>query len=62
MASLKNFLSKHTEEELNQQYNLKRPYGAKDPNHVELYNPNRTDIYVHFDGQASKANAMSGKQ
>ena len=62
MASLRNFLSKHTEEELNQQYNLKRPYGAKDPNHVELYNPNRTDIYVHFDGQASKANAMSGKQ
>jgi hypothetical protein len=62
MSSLKQFLSKHTEDELKDQYNLYRPLGAKDPNHVELYNPNRTDIYVHFDGQASKANAMSGKQ
>ena len=61
-ASIKQFLSKHTEEELKEQYNLYRPYGAKDPNHVELANPNRMDLYVHFDGQASKANAMVGRQ
>jgi len=63
MYSLKQFLSKHTEDELKETYNLYRPLGAKDPNHLELFNPNRTDIYVNTgDGVSQKAATMAGKQ
>ena len=64
-ASLNALRAKYSEDELKDKFNLYAPYGNKNPkelNHLELYNPNRTDVYVHFDGQASKANAMSGKQ
>ena len=63
MASLKQFLSKHSEEELRDQFNLYRPLGSKDPNHLELFNPNRTDIYVVTgDGVSQKAATMAGNQ
>jgi LAS superfamily LD-carboxypeptidase LdcB len=62
MASLNKFLSENSEKDLQDKYNLYRPHGSKDPNHLELYNPNRTDIYVHFDGASRKAAPMAGKQ
>jgi len=63
MSSIRQFLSKHSEEELRDKYNLYRPLGAKDPNHLELFNPNRTDIYVTTgDGVSQKAATMAGSQ
>jgi LAS superfamily LD-carboxypeptidase LdcB len=62
MASLNRFLSENSEKDLQEKYNLYRPHGSKDPNHLEIYNPNRTDIYVHFDGASRKAAPMAGKQ
>ena len=63
MSSLKQFLSKYSEEELKDQFNLYIPHGKKDPNHLELFNPNRTDIYVNTgDGVSQKAATMAGKQ
>ena len=63
MSSLKQFLSKYSEEELRDQFNLYRPHGSKDPNHLELFNPNRTDIYVNTgDGVSQKAATMAGTQ
>ena len=54
-----------SEDEFTKATHLYSPFGKKDPNelnHVELAPQYRTDVYVHFDGQASKANAMTGKQ
>jgi methyl-accepting chemotaxis protein len=63
MASLRQFLSKHTENELKEQFNLYRPLGEKDPNHLELFDPNRRDIYITTgDGVSQKAATMAGQQ
>ena len=47
MASLAKVLSKYSEQELKERFNLYAPVGKRDPNHLELWDKNRTDIYVN---------------
>jgi hypothetical protein len=47
MDSLKRILAQYTEQELKDKFNLYAPLGKRDPNHLELWDKNRTDIYVN---------------
>ena len=47
MDSLKRILAQYTEQELKDKFNLYSPLGKRDPNHLELWDRNRTDIYVN---------------
>jgi len=65
-ASLNALRAKYkSEEEFNRATGLYAPY-SKDPkerNHLELFNPNKTDIYVNTgDGVSQKAATMAGTQ
>ena len=54
-----------SEAEFNKATGLYAPYGSdpKEKNHLELFNPNKTDIYVVTgDGVSKKAATMAGQQ
>jgi len=64
-ASLNALRARYSDKEIAEKFNLYAPY-SKDPkeqNHLELFNPNRTDIYVTTgDGVSQKAATMAGSQ